>query len=74
MPRKVRQLIADAEAAGMVYQPRRAKGSHRLYEHEASGTQLTISGHTGDDADHYQERQLRQALETIRRWRQEQGE
>jgi predicted RNA binding protein YcfA (HicA-like mRNA interferase family) len=70
MPRKVRQLIADVEQAGMVFRPRRGKGSHRVYKHEASGTQVTISGHTGDDATPGQERHVREALETIRRWKQ----
>ena len=71
MPRKVRQLIAEALANGMEYVPGRGKGSHRLYEHKASGTQVYLSGHTGDDADHYQERELRRAIERIRQWKQE---
>jgi predicted RNA binding protein YcfA (HicA-like mRNA interferase family) len=71
MPRKVRQLIAEAMANGMEYVPGRGKGSHRLYEHNASGTQIYLSGHTGDDADHYQEREIRRAIERIRQWKQE---
>jgi predicted RNA binding protein YcfA (HicA-like mRNA interferase family) len=71
MPRKVRQLIAEAERNDMEYIPGRGKGSHRLYEHKASGTQVYLSGHTGDDADHYQERDLRRAIKQIRQWQQE---
>jgi predicted RNA binding protein YcfA (HicA-like mRNA interferase family) len=70
VPRKVRQLIAEALACGMEYMPGRGKGSHRLYEHKSSGTQVYLSGHTGDDADHYQERDLRRAIEQIRRWQE----
>lgn len=70
MPRKVRQLIAEARANGLEYIPGRGKGSHRLYEHKPSGTQVYLSGHAGDDADHYQESDLRRAIEQIRRWKQ----
>ena len=68
MPRKIRQLIADVKRAGMMLLPDRAKGSHRIFKHLESGTQVTISGHTGDDADRYQEDHVREALEKIRRW------
>ena len=71
MPRKVRQLIADVKRAGMVLLPDRGKGSHRIFKHQESGTQVTISGHTGDDADRYQEGHVHEVLEKIRRWQQE---
>lgn len=71
MPRKVRQLIAEVKKAGMVLIPGRGKGSHRLYEHTPSGTQVYLSGHTGADADRYQEDDVRKALEKIRLWKQE---
>lgn len=60
MPRKVRQLIADLERAGFV--ARGGKGSHRNYEH-SKGLRVTLSGQPGDDAQHYQERQVRKAIE-----------
>jgi predicted RNA binding protein YcfA (HicA-like mRNA interferase family) len=71
MPRKVRQLIADVKREGMALLPQRGKGSHRIFKHLESGTEVTISGHTGDDADHYQERDVREAIATIRRWKKE---
>lgn len=43
MPRKIRQLIADVKRAGMVLQPERGKGSHRIVKQLESGTQATIS-------------------------------
>ena len=63
MPRKVRQLIADLEKAGFVN--RGGKGSHRNFTH-ASGARVTISGSAGDDAKHYQERDVRRALQTVK--------
>jgi predicted RNA binding protein YcfA (HicA-like mRNA interferase family) len=70
-PRKVRQLIAEVERAGMVLLPDRGKGSHGVFKHLESGAQVTISGHAGDDADRCQEGHVREALEAIRRWQQE---
>lgn len=60
MSRKVRQLIADLEKAGFVN--RGGKGSHRNFTH-SKGLRVTISGGLGDDAKHYQERDVRRALE-----------
>lgn len=63
MPRKVRHLIADLERAG--YVNRGGKGSHRNFTHP-KGLRVTISGALGDDARHYQERDLRRALDAVR--------
>ncbi len=60
MPRKVRQLIADLERAGFVN--RGGKGSHRNFTHP-KGLRVTMSGQPGDDAKHYQERDVRRALD-----------
>jgi predicted RNA binding protein YcfA (HicA-like mRNA interferase family) len=62
MPRKVRQLIADLEKAGFVN--RGGKGSHRNFTHP-QGVRLLISGGAGDDAKHYQERDVRRALAAV---------
>jgi len=63
MPRKLRQLIADLEKAGFVN--RGGKGSHRNYIHP-KGLRVLISGGPGDDARHYQERDVRRALDTVK--------
>ena len=63
MPRKVRQLIADLEKAG--FENRGGKGSHRNFTHP-KGLRVTVSGHPGDDAKHYQERDVRRALEAAK--------
>ena len=63
MPRKVRQLIADLENAGFVN--RGGKGSHRNFTHP-KGVQVTLSGNPGDDVKHYQERDVRRALDAVK--------
>ncbi len=63
MPRKVRQLIADLEKAG--FMNRGGKGSHRNFTHPV-GVRVTLSGGTGDDVKHYQERDVRRALEQVK--------
>ena len=63
MPRKVRQLIADLEKAGFVN--RGGKGSHRNFIHP-KGLRVTVSGNPGHDAKHYQEREVRRALDKLK--------
>ena len=62
MPRKVRQLIADLEHAGFVN--RGGKGS-RNFTHP-KGVRVTLSGNPGDDVKHYQERDVRRALDVVK--------
>ncbi|VGO16144.1 hypothetical protein PDESU_04734 [Pontiella desulfatans] len=62
MPRKIRELIQDLKKAG--FADRGGKGSHRNFKHP-SGTRITISGKTGDDAKKYQERELERALHEV---------
>ena len=63
MPRKVRQLIADLEHAGFVN--RGGKGGHRNFTHP-KGVRVTLSGNPGDDVKHYQERDVRRALDAVK--------
>ena len=65
MPRKLRQLIADLQKAGFVN--RGGKGSHRNFEHAASGVNVTLSGQLGADARFYQEKEVREAIENATR-------
>jgi predicted RNA binding protein YcfA (HicA-like mRNA interferase family) len=60
MPRKIRLLIADLERAGFVN--RGGKGSHRNFIHP-TGARVTLSGNPGNDAQPYQERQVRRRIE-----------
>ncbi len=59
MPRKIRQLIADLERAGFV--DRGGKGSHRNFEHR-KGLRVTLSGRPGEDAHHYQEKEVKRKI------------
>ena len=61
MPRKIRELIADLQAAG--FEDRGGKGSHRNFVHPKVAKPVTISGKEGDDAKKYQERAVNKAIE-----------
>jgi predicted RNA binding protein YcfA (HicA-like mRNA interferase family) len=50
------------EKAGFVN--RGGKGSHRNFTHPR-GLRVTVSGHAGDDAKSYQERDVRRALNAV---------
>ena len=59
-PRKLRALIADLEKAG--FRNRGGKGSHQNFEHD-KGLRVTLSGKPGDDALHYQEKEVRTKIQ-----------
>ena len=61
MPRKIRELISELQQAGFIN--RGGKGSHRNFLHEPSSVRVTLSGNPGDDAKHYQERDVKRAIE-----------
>jgi predicted RNA binding protein YcfA (HicA-like mRNA interferase family) len=63
VPRKIRQLKSDLKKAGFVERPHRGKGSHSFWVHpEHTGVSVTVAGHDGDDAQGYQEKQVREAI------------
>ena len=64
MPRKVRQLIEDLEAAGW-YLTDGGKCSHRKYAHDKSGRKVIISGQAGADVFHYQEKLVKKAIREV---------
>jgi predicted RNA binding protein YcfA (HicA-like mRNA interferase family) len=55
-------LIADLEQAGFVLVPG-GKGAHRKFRHPKYTGSVVLSGHDGDDAKEYQERQIRNAIQ-----------
>ena len=65
MPRKVRELVADLLANGFAEMVGGGKGSHSKFVHDRYLGALTLSGQTDDDAQPYQEKQGRKALEEI---------
>lgn len=67
MPRKVRQLKSDLRRLGFTEDKRGGKGSHSKWTHPSlPGLTITLSGNDGDDAQAYQERELRKATERLR--------
>lgn len=65
MPRKVRELIRDLLDAGFYEISGGGKGSHRKYSHVRYPGAVTLSGGAGDDAKHYQEKQVRRAIDRV---------
>ncbi|HEX3797075.1 MAG TPA: type II toxin-antitoxin system HicA family toxin [Verrucomicrobiae bacterium] len=63
MPRKIRQLMGDLEKAG--FQNCGGKGSHRNYKHP-TGPYVLLSGNPGDDAHHYQEKNVKRAIALVK--------
>lgn len=66
MPRKIRELISDLRAAGF-NEIAGGKGSHRKYSHERYPGAITVSGKADDDAKKYQEKQIAQAIESLKK-------
>ena len=63
MPRKIRQLKAELRAAGFRELPGRGKGSHSVWSLTARPeVSVTLAGGDGDDARHYQERAVSEAI------------
>ena len=65
VPRKIRQLIADLRQAGFE-QVKGGKGSHRKFRHAKLQGKILLSGTDGEDALHYQENQVRNAINKVR--------
>lgn len=65
MPRKLIELIKDLKDAGFYEIKGGGKGSHRKYGHPKFHSIVTLSGHSGNDVKHYQEKQVKNAIESI---------
>ena len=66
MLRKIRQLVADLESSGFVLVPG-GKGSHRKFRHPKFAGAVILSGKDGEDAHHYHEKQVRNAIRATTR-------
>lgn len=65
MPPKLRELKTALRRAGFVM--RSGKGSHTVWMHPGVPDELlTLSGNDGDDARHYQQRDVHQILRRLR--------
>jgi predicted RNA binding protein YcfA (HicA-like mRNA interferase family) len=65
MPRKIRELKAILAKAGFRWRP--GKGSHTIWEHPLAERPVVLSGNDGRDAKPYQQRQVDEQLEAVRR-------
>ena len=66
MPRKIRQLKSDLRRLGFLENKEGGKGSHGKWTHPLlAGHTLVLSGHDGDDAQPYQERDVRMAIKRL---------
>ena len=67
MAKKIRELIQDLVKAGFYEIKGAGKGSHRKYTHVLYPVVVTISGKSGEDSKRYQEKQVRQAIEEVKK-------
>jgi hypothetical protein len=68
MSRKKHQLKQDLRRAGFIEDTKRGKGSHATWYHPRfPDISVLIAGHDGDDARHYDERNLREAIAEVQR-------
>lgn len=65
MPKKIRELKQILRRAGFREIP--GKGSHSNWIHELYLGKITIAGKDGTDAKLYQEKEVLQALQEVRR-------
>ncbi|MCL0038523.1 type II toxin-antitoxin system HicA family toxin [Thermodesulfovibrionales bacterium] len=67
MAKKIRELIQELVEAGFYEIKGTGKGSHRKYTHAFYFGAVTISGKSGGDSKPYQEKQVREAIEEVKR-------
>ncbi|HYO10492.1 MAG TPA: type II toxin-antitoxin system HicA family toxin [Tepidisphaeraceae bacterium] len=65
MPKKIRELKATLTKAGFRWRP--GKGSHTRWEHPLASKPVVLSGNDARDARRYQEEQVRERIEEVRR-------
>ena len=67
MAKKIRELIQKLVEAGFYEIKGTGKGSHRKYTHTLYPGAVTISGKLGGDSKQYQEKQVRQVIEEVKK-------
>jgi predicted RNA binding protein YcfA (HicA-like mRNA interferase family) len=65
MPRKIRRLIKDLKAGGRYLD--HITGSHRIFKHPKIGRHITIAGKDNEYARHYNEKDVREAVNESKR-------
>ena len=66
MPKKIRELKQMLQQAGFELIPKRGKGSHTVWRHPQYQGSITLSGKNGQDAQVYQEKDVRQAIRKVK--------
>jgi predicted RNA binding protein YcfA (HicA-like mRNA interferase family) len=70
MPRKIRELVRDLKDAGWYQVP----GSrHAKFKHAKAKGSVILNRDEGDDAHHYEESQVRKAIEAAQQEKEENG-
>lgn len=67
MPQKIRDLLKTLKDVGFTEIPEASKGSHRKLVHSKYPGAVKVSGKLGDDAKHYQENQVVQAIDVVQK-------
>jgi predicted RNA binding protein YcfA (HicA-like mRNA interferase family) len=65
MPKKIRELKRMLLQAGFELEKKRGKGSHTIWKHPNYKGSITISGKDGNDAQPYQEKDVKQAIKKV---------
>ena len=69
MPKKIRELKEMLLKAGFAERP--GKGSHTNWTHPDYGGRVTIAGKDGSDAKRYLEKEVKRAIEEVKRKRKD---
>ena len=67
MAKKIRELIKELVGSGFYEIKGTGKGSHKKFTHDLYLGAVTISGKSGEDSKPYQEKQVRQAIEEVKK-------
>ncbi len=70
MPRKIRELVRDLKDAGWYQVP---GSKHAKFNHAKAKGSVILNRDEGDDARHYEEKQVRQAIKAARQEKEEHG-
>ena len=63
MPKKIKELKSTLKKAGFTLLKDRGKGSHTVWEHPNVEQNVILSGKDGKDAQRYQEKRVKEAVE-----------
>ena len=71
MPKSIRELKQSLKKSGFTLLPKRGKGSHTYWVHPLLTNPVILSGKDSKDAQPYQEKDVLEALQTLKEINQE---